>query len=71
MEWEQDEIRWYIDGLLTKTWSANDTDSFMPREAMYLILDVVVGGDWAQAPTDASVWPQYADFDYVRVYQVV
>ncbi len=69
MEWEPEEIRWYIDGLLTKTWSANDTDSFMPEEAMYLILDVVVGGDWAQAPTDASVWPQYADFDYVRVYQ--
>ncbi len=69
MEWEKDEIRWYIDGLLTKTWTANDTDSFMPREAMYLILNVVVGGDWAQAPTASSIWPQYADFDYVRVYQ--
>ena len=69
MEWEEDVIRWYIDGSLTKTWTANDTDSFMPREAMYLILDVVVGGDWAQAPTDASVWPQTAEFDYVRVYK--
>ena len=69
VEWEENEIRWYIDGLLTKAWSANNTDSFMPEEAMYIILDVVVGGDWAQAPNETSTWPQYAEFDYVRVYQ--
>ena len=55
--------------MLTKTWQANNTDSFMPEEVMYVILDVVVGGDWAPAPTDASVSPQYTYFDYVRVYQ--
>ncbi len=69
VEWEPNEIRWYIDGNLTKTWQANNTNSFIPKETMYIILDVVVGGDWAQAPTSASVWPQYVDFDYVRVYQ--
>ncbi len=69
VEWEANEIRWYIDGNLTKTWQPNNSNSFMPNERMFLILDVVVGGDWAQAPTGASVWPQYADFDYVRVYK--
>ena len=69
VEWEEDEIRWYIDDQLVKTWNPNNTDSFISDEPMYLILDVVVGGDWAQSPDGSSVWPQYADFDYVRVYE--
>ena len=69
VEWEQDEIRWYIDGVPTKTWRANNTNSFMPKEPMFIILDVGAGGDWAQAPNETSVWPQFAEYDYVRVYQ--
>ncbi len=69
VEWEEDEIRWYIDDELIKTWNPNNENSFISDEPMYLILDVVVGGDWAQSPNNTSVWPQYADFDYVRVYK--
>lgn len=71
IEWEENEIRWYLDGSNdpVKTWNPNNSTSFMPSERMFIILDIVVGGDWAGTPNGSSVWPQYADFDYVRVYK--
>jgi beta-glucanase (GH16 family) len=34
----------------------------------YLILNVAVGGVWADSPDETSVFPQTMIVDYVRVY---
>ena len=63
IEWEPQEIRWYIDG--TQQFSVK---SNMPRELMFIILNTAVGGIMPGNPDATTVFPQYHDIDYVRVY---
>jgi beta-glucanase (GH16 family) len=71
IEWESDEIRWYVDGVEKASWNPNNSTSYMPNERMFLILDMVIGGDWPGTPVNDNIknLNDYADFDYVRVYK--
>lgn len=64
LEWEPGEIRWYIDGK-----QIHATRERVPHTPHYLILNTAVGGSWPGNPDDTTVFPQYHDIDYVRVYQ--
>jgi beta-glucanase (GH16 family) len=64
LEWEPDSIRWYIDGELLHA-----TVLGIPHTPHYLILNTAVGGAWPGNPDSTTVFPQYHDIDYVRVYQ--
>ncbi|MCM8814231.1 MAG: family 16 glycosylhydrolase [Candidatus Omnitrophica bacterium] len=63
LEWDERELRWYIDGALRARQSA-----YVPQEPFYLILNTAVGGNWPGNPTPRTVFPQYHEIDYVRVY---
>ncbi|MEM8530191.1 MAG: family 16 glycosylhydrolase [Chloroflexota bacterium] len=65
IEWEPDEVRWYIDDVQTHTWNGPNISD----EPMQIILDTAVGGDWPGAPDDSTVFPAYHYIDYVRVWQ--
>lgn len=67
-EWEADEVRWYIDGDLTKTWNGASA-AFVSDEPMRVIMDIAIGGDWPGAPDSSTVFPQTMQVDYVRVYK--
>lgn len=75
VEWEPDEIRWYVDGELyhrvddwfTSYSGAPETAPF--DQPFHLILNVAVGGNWPGYPDETSVFPQQMLVDYVRVYQ--
>jgi beta-glucanase (GH16 family) len=63
-EWDPDEMRWFIDGkqiFATKT--------AVPHTPHYLIINTAVGGKWPGEPDEKTLFPQYHDIDYVRVYQ--
>jgi beta-glucanase (GH16 family) len=64
LEWEPNEIRWFIDGKLLHA-----TTNGIPHTPHYLILNTAVGGTWPGNPDSTTVFPQYHDIDYVRVYQ--
>jgi len=64
LEWEPDSIRWYIDGQLIHA-----TSSGIPHTPHYIILNTAVGGRWPGNPDSTTIFPQYHDIDYVRVYQ--
>jgi beta-glucanase (GH16 family) len=64
LEWDPDEIRWYVDGALI-----HSTREGVPHAPHYLILNTAVGGSWPGNPDATTVFPQYHDVDYVRVYQ--
>jgi beta-glucanase (GH16 family) len=64
LEWEPDEMRWYIDNELI-----HSTKESLPHTPHYLILNTAVGGQWPGNPDETTVFPQYHDVDYVRVYQ--
>lgn len=70
IEWEADEIRWYLDGELIDTIRAES----VPGEWVYdhdffILLNVAVGGYWPGAADETTVFPQQMLVDYVRVYQ--
>ncbi|MFC1997240.1 family 16 glycosylhydrolase [Chloroflexota bacterium] len=75
IEWEPDEIRWYVDGEMyhqATSWYTSYPDA--PEGApfdqpFYWILNVAVGGDWPGYPNESSKFPQRMTVDYVRVYQ--
>lgn len=64
LEWEPDSMRWYIDDNLIHA-----TTSGIPHTPHYLILNTAVGGRWPGNPDSTTVFPQYHDIDYVRIYQ--
>lgn len=63
LEWEPDSIRWFIDGN-----RIHATASGIPHKPHYLILNTAIGGGWPGNPDSTTVFPQYHDIDYVRVY---
>lgn len=81
VEWEQGEIRWYVDGdhFATQTedgWYtlADLADPSAPfNQRFHLIMNLAVGGAWAGTVNDTgideSAFPQEMVVDYVRVYE--
>lgn len=63
VEWEKDEIRWYVDG--TERHRSNES---IPHGPMFLLLNLAVGG-WAELPTPDTVFPAFFEVDYVKVWK--
>jgi beta-glucanase (GH16 family) len=73
VEWEPQQIRFYIDGTLyaTDTQSAAPSPTNWPfsTQPFFLLLNLAVGGDWPGNPDATTQFPQQMLVDYVRVYQ--
>lgn len=80
VEWEETEIRWYIDGILYSTKTSNQWWSdgapgnpLAPfDQPFYLILNCAVGGNWPGCTNPSCITgdlPAEYVVDYVRVYQ--
>lgn len=85
LEWEADEIRWFVDGVHYQTqtsenwynyWWAGQDAGFEPAnnrapydQDFHLLMNLAIGGDWPGAPDTG--WEADREFliDYVRVYQ--
>lgn len=77
VEWEPDEIRWYLDGqqfhsVTMNQWFSTSAPS-NPRapfdSEFHLLLNVAVGGNFPGNPDGSANYPQTMEVDYVRVYQ--
>lgn len=73
IEWEPNEIRWYVDDVLYSVKRPEDLSeqSYWTFEQYqyHLILNLAVGGNLG-GPVDDSKLPQVMEVDYVRVYDV-
>ncbi|MCC5822510.1 MAG: family 16 glycosylhydrolase [Phycisphaerales bacterium] len=77
IEWEPNQIRWYLDGQLYYTANFNQWFSSNgggnPRapfdNTFHLLLNVAVGGDWPGSPNASAQYPQTLEVEYVRVYR--
>ncbi|MEM8598771.1 MAG: glycoside hydrolase family 16 protein [Bacteroidota bacterium] len=76
IEWEEGEIRWYVNNVLYQTLTSEDwftTGSDNPAapfdHAFHMILNVAVGGNLPGAPDATTQFPQTMEVDYVRVYE--
>jgi beta-glucanase (GH16 family) len=70
IEWEPDQVRWYVDDehYVTKTVSDLPGD-WVYDHPFFLLLNVAVGGYWPGDPDHTTTFPQKMLVDYVRVYQ--
>lgn len=70
MEWEQNEIRWYVDDQQYFKVTPEDVPApWIFDHPFFIILNLAVGGVWPGYPDTTTVFPQYLYVDYVRVYQ--
>ena len=72
VEWEPNQLRWYVDGNLYQTRTPADIPAgttWVFDHPFFLILNVAVGGSWPGSPDATTVFPQRMYVDYVRVYQ--
>ena len=85
IEWEADEIRWYVDGQHYQTQTSEGWYNYVwqgqeegfqvsnPRapydQDFHLILNVAAGGDWPGTPDTGWAEDREMLVDYVRVYQ--
>ncbi len=74
IEWESDQIRWYVDGALYKTVKSTDIPSgtrWVFDHNFFILLNVAVGGSWPGYPDATTIFPQKMLVDYVRVYEKI
>jgi beta-glucanase (GH16 family) len=72
IEWEPEEIRWYVDGDNYLTLTPNDIPAgseWVFDHSFFVVLNVAVGGYWPGNPDETTTFPQTMHIDYVRVYQ--
>lgn len=73
IEWEETQIRWYVDGQHVQTqsqWWSEAADYPAPYDQdFHLLLNVAVGGTWPGSPDETTVFPQRMTVDWVRVYE--
>ncbi|MBC8144326.1 MAG: family 16 glycosylhydrolase [bacterium] len=66
LEWYPGEARWLIDDVECFRTSLVQAD-----EPMNLIICTAVGGDWPGDPDATTVFPQFHDVEFVRIYHAV
>ena len=72
LEWDQAEIRWYVDSILfavRNTWFTTAAPFPAPfDQRFYILLNLAVGGNFPGPPDASTVFPVTMEVDYVRVY---
>jgi len=80
LEWDENKIRWFVDGKCFAERSANEWSSTAPNakpsapfdQNFHLIFNIAVGGKFTDAPDTTSFsTPQQLVIDWVRVYQAM
>lgn len=73
VEWEEGEIRWYLDGVHYATRRPNQIEPQPWRfdRNFHIILNCAMGGWFPGEPDDSTPFPGVMEVDYVRVYQDV
>lgn len=70
VEWQPDQISWYVDDMLYNTILAEDVPgAWVYDHDFFIILNLAIGGLWPGNPDETTVFPQQLLVDYVRVYR--
>lgn len=63
VEWEPNEIRWYVDGI-----QRHQSTSEIPDAPMFMMVNLAVGG-WAGMPEGTGAFPADFEIDYVKAWR--
>ena len=64
MAWSPTEIIYYVNGVETRR--ITDEDYLITGQAMYLIANLAVGGNWPGSPDASTQFPATFEIDYIR-----
>jgi beta-glucanase (GH16 family) len=64
VDWLPDALVWYVDGVERYRWNGAT-----PKQQMYPILNLAIGGNWAGPPDDKTAFPADYLVDYIRIYE--
>ena len=67
VHWTPRRVRWFVDGVLR--WTVTSDQAVLPREPMYLLATLAVGGDYPGSPDDDTPFPATFEIDYIRVWR--
>lgn len=67
MAWSPTRIIWYVDG--EEVHRVTDSEYRIANQAMYLIANLAVGGNWPGAPDENTQFPATFELDYIRAYK--
>ena len=67
MVWSPREIIYYVDGIETRR--ITDQEYFITGQAMYIIANLAVGGNWPGSPDESTTFPATFEIDYIRAYE--
>ncbi len=69
LEWEPDELRWYVDESLFSRLRPEDVSGpWVFDQPFFIIFNVAVGGYWPGYPDASTSFPQRMLIDYLRIY---
>lgn len=66
MEWNENALIWTVDGK-----DVYEINNNVPNEAMYLLINLAIGGNWEGNPNEQTIFPSEVSLDYVRVYEKI
>lgn len=70
IEWDEDEIEWYVDDVLYHVVNKDEIGpDWVFDHDFFFIFNVAVGGNWPGSPDKTTVFPQRMYVDYIRVYK--
>jgi len=69
MKWTKEVITFYVDGTEYFRADLRGEENNIFRKEYFFILNLAIGGNWAGAPTEETVWPQEMLIDWIRVYE--
>ena len=75
MEWDENQIRFYVDNVLFETrnsseWYSSGSNRPAPfDQRFHLLMNLAVGGAWPGSPDATTQFPQQMLVDYVKVQQ--
>lgn len=70
VEWDPDQLRFYVDDVHHFTVFDRDTDGFLSSRVgdMRLVINTAIGGDFLDDPDASTQWPQTTEIDHVYTY---
>ena len=73
IEWSENELKWYVDGILYSTKTPDDLygNPWNFDRNFHLIINLAIGGWFPGFPDGSTEFPGTLEVDYVRVYQTL
>jgi beta-glucanase (GH16 family) len=67
--WEEDRIRWFLDGMLLKEVKKNSEDmNKLLEKSFFVTLNLAVGGSFAGDMANREILPTTFEVDYIRIF---